>query len=75
MLKDNVSVIVGVMEGRMAFHEYIEENMSRIFNHLYEEDFCRVSLYYETIELVNETDYDPKDYCVYVGIKGLLPFL
>ena len=28
--------------------------MTRIFNHLYEEDFCRVSLYYETIELVNE---------------------
>ena len=63
-----------VREGRMAFQENIEENMTRIFNQLCEEDLCRVSLYYETIDLVNETDYDPKDYCVHVGIKGLLPF-
>ena len=63
-----------VREGRMAFQENIEENMTRIFNQLCEEDLCRVSLYYETIDLVNETVYDPKDYCVHVGIKGLLPF-
>lgn len=74
MLK-HVSIIMGVREGRMAFQENIEENMTRIFNQLCEEDLCRVSLYYETIDLVNETDYDPKDYCVHVGIKGLLPFL
>ena len=61
MLK-HVSIIMGVREGRMAFQENIEENMTRIFNQLCEEDLCRVSLYYETIDLVNETDYDPKDY-------------
>ena len=49
MLKHDVSIIMGVREGRMAFHENIEENMTRIFNQLCEEDLCRVSLYYETI--------------------------
>ena len=51
MLKHDVSIIMGVREGRMAFQENIEENMTRIFNQLCEEDLCRVSLYYETIAL------------------------
>ena len=50
-------------------------SFSQMYN-LMGEDFCRLIIYFqETESNLPEREYDIEDYCVYIDIEGLLPFL
>ena len=71
----DVSITIGIAERRMVLRESIEEQIVNIFHNFMGEDFCRLGIYFEVAESDYEREYDIEDYCVYIGIEGMLPFL
>ena len=72
----DISITIGVTSRLMYLRERIEDRIANIMYNLMGEDFCRLAIYCEESESnLPEREYDIEDYCVYIGIEGLLPFL
>ena len=71
----DISITIGSAPLLWYLRERIEDRVTTMLNNLLGRDFFRLTLYFNEYEYLDDREYLIEDYCVYIGIEGLLPLL